>query len=217
MTKLQTKNLIARRAEGAAPVKPLSPPLHRAVIWLAGFAAVAIAAIWLRGNFVESAARFSDLTVRLEFTGALLTGIAALIAAFFVSLPDRSKLWLMLPVLPLGFWLLGSGYGCYLHLVEFGPSGWVIGESSECLRFIVGISLPASIALYFALRRSTPLDPIAPLAVGGLGVAGLAAAVLQFFHPFDITFLDLGAHIVAVGIVITSLTFFGRRGLAFKA
>ena len=145
-----------------------------------------------------------------------LTGIAALIAAFYLSLPDRSKLWLMLPVLPLSFWLLGSGYGCYLHLVEFGSNGWSLAKPSECLRFIVGISLTASIALFFSLRRSTPLDPTAPLIAGGLGVAGLAAAALQFFHPFDVTFLDLGAHIVAVGIVMTSLTLFGRRGVALK-
>lgn len=214
MTKSPTENLIAELAADAAPVKRLSPPLQRAGLWFAGFAAVMILAIWLRGSFGESLARFSDLTVRLEFAGALLTGLTALIAAFFVSLPDRSKMWLLFPVLPLSFWLLGSGYGCYLHLVEFGPTGWEVGKSGDCVGFILGLSLPASIALYFALRRSTPLDPIAPLVVGGLGVAGLAAAALQFFHPFDVTFLDLGLHVVAVGIVIVLLTFFGRRGLS---
>ena len=214
MTKSQTENLIAQLAASAAPVKPLSPPLQRSVLWFAGFAAVMIVAIWLRGSLAESAARFSDLTVRFEFAGALLTGLTALIAAFFVSLPDRSKLWLVFPALPLGFWLLGSTYGCYLHFVEFGPTGWAIGKSWDCLGFILALSLPASIVLYFSLRRSTPLDPVAPLIVGGLGVAGLAAAALQFFHPFDITFLDLGLHAVAVVIVIFLLTFFGRRGLA---
>ena len=214
MTKLQTEQLIARLAEGAVPVRHLSPPLYRATLWLAGFVAVVAAAVWLRGDIAESATRFSDLAVQLEFAGALLTGVTALIAAFFVSLPDRSRSWLLLPLLPLVFWLLGSTYGCYLHLIEFGPTGWAIGESGACLRFILGISLPASIALYFALRRSSPLEPIAPLAAGGLGVAGLAAAALQFFHPFAITFLDLGVHILAVGIVIGALTLFGRRGLA---
>jgi len=102
-----------------------------------------------------------------------LTGIAALIAAFYLSLPDRSKLWLMLPVLPLSFWLLGSGYGCYLHLVEFGSNGWSLAKPSECLRFIVGISLPASIALFFSLRRSTPLDPTAPLSLVDLELPAL--------------------------------------------
>jgi len=214
MKESQTENLIANLAADASPVKPLLPPLQRALLWFAGFAAVMIAAIWLRGNFAEAAARFSELTVRFEFAGALLTGLTALIAAFFVSLPDRSKLWLLFPVLPLSFWLLGSGYGCYLHLIEYGPGGWALGESGNCIGFILGVSLPASAALFLALRRSTPLDPIAPLVLGGLGVAGLAAAALQFFHPFQITFLDLGAHIFAVGIVMAALTIFGRRRLA---
>lgn len=214
MAKSQTENLIANLAADASPVKPLAPPLQRAALWVAGFAAVMIAAIWLRGNFAESAARFSDLTVRFEFAGAFLTGLTALIAAFFVSLPDRSRMWLLFPVLPLSFWLVGSGYGCYLHLIEFGSGGWALGESWDCIGFILGISLPASIALFLALRRSMPLDPIAPLMVGGLGVAGLAAAALQFFHPFDITFLDLGAHVLAVGIVSVALTLFGKRRLA---
>lgn len=214
MTKSQTENLIESLAANASPVKPLSPPLQRAVLWVAGFSAVMIAAIWLSGNFAESAARFTDITVRFEFAGALLTGLTALIAAFFVSLPDRSKLWLLFPVLPLGFWLLGSGYGCYLHLIEYGRGSWALGNSWNCIGFILGISLPSSIALYLALRRSTPLDPIAPLMVGGLGVAGLAAAALQFFHPFQITFLDLGAHVFAVAFVIAALTLFGRRRLA---
>jgi hypothetical protein len=214
MAKSKTENLIANLAAEASPVKPLSPPLQRAVLWVSGFFAVIAVAIWLNGNFAESAARFSDVSVRLEFAGALLTGLTALLAAFFVSLPDRSKLWLLVPVLPLGFWLMGSGYGCYLHLLEYGPSGWALGESGNCIAFILGVSLPSSIALYLALRRSTPLDPVAPLMAGGLGVAGLAAAALQFFHPFQITFLDLGAHIFAVAIVIALLTLFGRRRLA---
>nr|TFG55396.1 MAG: DUF1109 domain-containing protein [Hyphomicrobiales bacterium] len=216
MTKLQTEQLIARLSEGAVPVKPLSPPLYRAALWLAGFVAVVAFAIWLHGDFAESAVRFSDLGVRFEFAGALLTGMAALIAAFFVSLPDRSRSWLMLPVIPLGFWLLGSTYGCYVHFVEFGPGGWAIGGSWACLRFILGISFPASLALYFALRRSSPLEPVGPLIVGGLGVAGLAAAALQFFHPFAITFMDLGVHILAVGIVIATMTLLGRRGLVLR-
>ena len=38
--------------------------------------------------------------------------------------------------------------------------------------------------------------------MGGLGVAGIAAFLLQFFHPFDVTLLDLAIHAVAVGLVV---------------
>ena len=40
-------------------------------------------------------------------------------------------------------------------------------------------------------------------------VAALAAFLLQFFHPFDVTFMDLSVHLVAVGIVVAVSTFAG--------
>lgn len=38
--------------------------------------------------------------------------------------------------------------------------------------------------------------------MGGLAAAGLAAFLLQFFHPFDVTVMDLLLHTLAVGIVL---------------
>ena len=35
-----------------------------------------------------------------------------------------------------------------------------------------------------------------------MGVAALAAFFLQSFHPFDVTFMDLSVHMVAVCIVV---------------
>ncbi|HKF71361.1 MAG TPA: hypothetical protein VKB68_06405, partial [Stellaceae bacterium] len=52
------------------------------------------------------------------------------------------------------------------------------------------------------LRRARPLAPVRVAAIGGLGVAAIAAFLLQFFHPFDVTTLDLSVHIVAIAIVI---------------
>jgi hypothetical protein len=47
-----------------------------------------------------------------------------------------------------------------------------------------------------------PLEPVRVAAMGALGVAALAAAALQFFHPFDVTFLDLGVHLGTIGLVV---------------
>jgi hypothetical protein len=94
-------------------------------------------------------------------------------------------------------WIASSGYSCYRHWVSFGPDGWEIGESVHCFSFIlsVGVSL-------LLLRRSRPLSPARVAAVGGLGVTALAAFLLQFFHPFDVTLMDLSLHPVAIGIVV---------------
>jgi hypothetical protein len=52
------------------------------------------------------------------------------------------------------------------------------------------------------LRRAYPIAPLPVAALGTLGVAASAATLLQFFHPFDITVLDLGFHLAAVGFIV---------------
>ena len=47
--------------------------------------------------------------------------------------------------------------------------------------------------------------------MGAVGVAGLASFVLQFFHPFDVTIMDLGTHLAALALLIGFFTLSGRR------
>jgi hypothetical protein len=79
-----------------------------------------------------------------------------------------------------------------------------------CFGFIVGLGIPTAVALYFPLRRAAPLDSVSVLAVAGLGVAALSATLLQFFHPVDVTVLDIVTHVVAVLTVIMLTTAVGR-------
>ncbi len=150
----------------------------------------------------------------VEMTATFVTGIAAVIAAFYLSLPDRSRFWMVLPLPPLVLWLASSGYGCYENWIAEGPQGWRLGRSSDCFIFILTMSIPVGVALYLALRRALPLDPLRVMAVGGLGVAALAASGLQFYHPFDVTVVDLAVHVTAVLIVVACVTFSARWGLS---
>jgi len=167
-------------------------------------AALAAAAILLFSDVGLFMRRAQDPKLALELVGTLATGIAAVIAAFYLSLPDRSRLWAAAPLPFLALWLASSGYSCYHHWLTFGPDGWQIGESAECFTFILGASLPIGISLLLLLRRARQLTPTSVAAVGGLGAAGIAAFVLQFFHPFDVTFMDLAVHAVAIGIVVSA-------------
>lgn len=174
----------------------------RAALWLAAVGAAIALAILLFSDLNVFARRARDPKLVLELIGTLLTGIAAVIAAFHLSLPDRSPAWAALPLPPFLLWLASSGYNCYRHWITFGPDGWALGESTHCFRFIIAVSLPLSLTLLLLLRRAAPLTPIRVAALGGLGVAAIAAFALQFFHPFDVTFMDLGIHLAAIGIVV---------------
>jgi hypothetical protein len=59
-----------------------------------------------------------------------------------------------------------------------------------------------ALSLIVLLRRAAPLAPVRVAAMGALGVAALAAAALQFFHPFEVIFMDLGVHLGAVALVV---------------
>ena len=209
-----TQDLIESLAADARPVRRLRPPLARATAWLAAFVAVVGVVTFVTGAWPAMIARLEIMRFAVEMTATFVTALAAMIAAFYLSLPDRSRFWMLLPLPPLVLWLASSGYGCYQNWIAYGPQGWRLGRSTDCFVFIITMSIPVAIALYLALRRALPLDPLRVMAMGGLGVAALAATTLQFYHPFDVTVVDLTVHVVAVLIVMAVMMAGGRVGLS---
>jgi hypothetical protein len=152
--------------------------------------------------------RIADPALILELAATFATGAAAVLAAFNLSLPDRSRTWALLPLPSLALWVGSSGYACWRNWIVAGPTGWALGESAHCFLFIIAASVPLSVSLLVLLNRARPLSPLAVAATGALGVSALAAAALQFFHPFDVTFLDLGVHLGTVALVVAIVSGF---------
>ena len=211
---ITTPELVDVLAADVKPVRRLRPPLARAGLWLGVFVLIVAAVTWATGTWPLMLQRLSLTRLAVEMTGTLLTGLGAVIAAFYLSLPDRSRFWIVLPLPPLALWLASSSYGCYENWIADGPQGWRLGRSSDCFVFILTMSIPVGAALYVALRRALPLNPLLVTAVGGLGVAALAAASLQFYHPFDVTIVDLAVHVTAVLIVVACVILAGRWDLS---
>jgi hypothetical protein len=193
-----TSQLIERLAAEARPVRRLRPPGWRAMLWLAAAGVVIALAIGLFSDLPLFMQRAQSARLDWEMAGILLAGVLAVVAAFHLSLPDRSGLWALLPLPPLGVWLASMGYNCYQH---WFTDGWALGSSWDCLKFIIGASVPLGGTLFFLLRRAAPLAPVRVAALGGLGVGSIAAFTLQFFHPFDVTFMDLATQMAAVAAV----------------
>ena len=158
----ETQKLIDTLVASATPVQRLRPPLVRAFSWLA--LAAAILALLAIGHGVRS-----DLVEHLHqpmflvsMAAALLTGVLAAIAAFTVSLPDRSQLWLLLPVPALIVWVGTIGYGCLTGRMAIGPDGIQFHETLQCLATLVLGSVPLAIALAVMLRHAALLRPDMP-------------------------------------------------------
>jgi hypothetical protein len=205
--------LIGALAANLQPVRPLwSPPL-RALIWLALVVVLAAAL----AAFANLAAMWHRLMATpdmwLAVIGSAATAGAAAFAAFELSLPDRSRAWALLPLPAFALWLGASGLGCLRAYILPGTHVAAMGETRDCLVFIVGFSVPLSAALIFMLRRAYTLAPGLTATMAGLASAAAAATLLNFFHPYDAAATDLAVHLLAVGIVVLALRAVGARAL----
>jgi hypothetical protein len=206
-----TDVLIAQLAASVRPVRRLAPPMVRALAWLIVTGALGGLAVWRWSNLPVFVGRASDPRMALELAATLATGVAGVVAAFHLSLSDRSRRWALLPLPFAGLWLALSGLGCWRSWSEQTAQGWRLGESSHCVVFLLVVGLPMAGVLLLSLRRARPLQPRLVASVGALGVAALSAVLLQFFHPFDVTLLDLGAHLAALAILIGVLALAGGQ------
>jgi hypothetical protein len=212
-----TRELIGTLVECATPVRRLRPPLVRAMLWLA-FAGLVIALI-VMGHGLRP-----DLTLHLRqpafavtTAAALAAGILSAIAAFVVSLPDRSRWWFLLPMPALAVWVSTIGYGCLTDWVSLGPEGVRFGEELRCFSILVLTSVPLTIALAVMLRYAAMLRAGAVATIGGLAIAAITASALPLFHNHDATAMILTWNL-GTALLITGITsVFGRRMFSLLA
>lgn len=214
---ISTPDLIDVLAANAAPVRRLRPPLMRATLWLllAVFVLVLIGiGLGVRPDMAQKA---RDWFFVVGMAASLLTGALAAIAAFMVSLPDRSRFWLVLPAPVLVVWLSTIGYGCLTAWVGLGAEGVRLGDLAECFATLALTSVPVSAVMLLMLRRAAPLRPAAAAMMGSLAVGGITATGLLVFHPLDATIMILAWTIGIAALFVGLGGAFGRRMLARPA
>jgi hypothetical protein len=208
------ERLIQGLAADLKPVRRLSSPGKRALVWLACVAAAALVLAMLSDLPALQHRLMAAPDMWLAATASALTAVLAAVAAFQLSMPDSPRAWAWLPLPPLLLWIGASGMGCLR--VWFVPETHAasLGEARDCLLFILALSLPLSALLFVMLRQAYPLEPGLTAAIGGLAVAAAAATLLNFIHPFDAAATDLSVHAFAVALVIVASRAFGRRSFA---
>jgi hypothetical protein len=208
---MKTDDLISRLAADLRPVRPLRPPVLRALGWL-GLAILAVAAcvafFGLRDDFGERMTRPHEV---LQLLLAGLTGVLAAVAAFQLALPDRSRRWLLLPLPAAAGWLATMGWGCLADLARIGPQALSLGVSWGCFRFIVVMGVPLALSLIWMLRHAGPIRPVPVAALGGLAGAALCAAGLSLFHHLDAAAMVLAWHGGTTAVVVIAFALLGRR------
>jgi hypothetical protein len=214
---IATPDLIESLSANMKPVRRLRPPVIRAFCWLLLAALVVTLLAVSQGIRPDLVQRLQQPTFAAGMVGSILTGVLAAVAAFLVSLPDRSRLWLLLPVPAVLMWLSNIGYQCLGEWVSFGPNGVGMGEAVRCFATLVLTSLPLSLALLVMLRYAAPLRPTAVTLMGSLSVAAITATALSLFHTGDATLMILMFNI-GTGVVFVGLgSIFGSRMFSWVA
>lgn len=201
---ITTPDLIDSLAADLTPVHRLRPPLVRAVGWLLLAALVLALLALVQGIRPDLAQRLHESAFVINLGATLATGILGAAAAFIVSLPGRSRWWLLLPAPALIAWLATIGYQCLTRWVNLDAGSITLGETARCFATLVLTGLPLSLALLIMLRYAAALRPTAVTLIGSLAVAGITATALTLFHAIDATVMiltwNLGAALLIIGL-----------------
>jgi hypothetical protein len=204
---ITTPDLIKSLVADAKPVRRLRPPVIRAFLWVL-YAAVIVALL------VVSHGLRSDIGVRLGqplfvtgIAASLMTGVLAAVAAFIVSLPDRSRTWLLLPMPTLVLWVCTTSYQCLTDWVSIQPDGIRLGEAANCFATLVLTSVPLWLAMLVMLRYIGLVRSAAAAIAASLAVAAVASTALSLLHDLEASALvlmwNLGTAALLVGLAGT--------------
>ncbi|HEY1719709.1 MAG TPA: NrsF family protein [Magnetospirillaceae bacterium] len=206
-----TDDLIESLSAGAAPVRRLRSPGVRTFGVVVLAAIVILLLTWIRGLRADFDMMSHDPSFWIQLIGAWLTGITATRAVFEISLPDRSRLWAVLPIPALILWLSGFAVGCLAHWIVIPADAPVMEESKRCLTTIVSTTIPLALALWMMLRRTRPLRPGGTAWVAAIAVAGFADTAHLLLHTVEASALVLVINLIPCAVIVL-LGGFGGRG-----
>ena len=216
-----TEDLINQLVQGAAPVRRLSRPLSRAAFWLALAGMVIGGMAGVDGLCPNLPSRLMDPLYATSLGAAGLTGILAAAGAFMTGLPDRSRLWAVLPVPALLVWLGATSLSCVLCWTPT-PAGFFQADGAlHCGGVFLAVSAMLAGSLLWMSRRAPVADRWATAWLAGLAVAGLATLGLALTRTFAESALilvwNLGAAALTAPVLASSWRWAFRHGVPGKA
>ena len=188
---METDKFIESLAAAVRPVRPLASPWTRMVLWiLVGLPYVALVVIVISPR-ADLLTKLTEARFLIEQGAALVTGIAAAIAAFASTIPGYDRKILLLPLPPLAVWLGSLGEGCLKTVWQFGLTGLSLQPDWFCLPAIMLVGAMPAVAMVIMLRQGAPLFPYLSAGFGALAAAGLGNFGLRLFHPQDASVMVL--------------------------
>ncbi|HLP70470.1 MAG TPA: DUF1109 domain-containing protein [Rhizobium sp.] len=207
---MKTTELISLIAADAPSVRPLGPAVSSAVaVGICVSLLLMLSTIGLRDD-IATAIETARVAFKIGMT--LLLAALSTVLVFRVGRPGAS-LGAQLSALLLPLVLLAGAVGAELYVSPASTWGRkLVGENAAfCLFFIPVLSAAPLIALMTALRRGAPDNPTFAGAVAGLASGSIAAAIYAWHCPDDSPLFGATWYMLAIGMVILTGAFLGRR------
>jgi len=209
----QTDKLIERLSGDARPVRPQLPPFARSLAVLLPLLVAMAVAIRLSGAAPTVMAQMANPVFSVGLLGSLVTGMIAIVAAFYIAVPGRAGNWAWAPVLPALAWFVTGVWECASYVSQSGIHDYNMFASMNCFMFIGLTGTAIAVLLFLVLRNSVVSNLFAITALCGLGAATLANTLLMFFHPPGTNPVDFLTHLAAVTCLVTYMATLGRSAL----
>jgi hypothetical protein len=214
---MDTETLIRSLAEKVEPVRPLRSPWRRTAAWAAIAAIYLVVLVAVMSPRSDLSARMQEPGFLFEQTAALLTGLAAAVAAFASVVPGARRRMALLPLVPLLLWLGTVTVGAAQEYSLAGGGALAWRADWACVATVlVGASVPAA-AMARMLRRGVPLSPRLSAALGGLAAAGFGNLGVCLFHPHSSNLIVLFWHCGTVLVLAALAGTMGARLLRWPA
>jgi hypothetical protein len=209
-----TDKLIERLSGDAKPVRPQLPPFARSLLILVPLLTAMMSAIVMRGDTTSVMLQMANPVFTLGLVASLATGLIAIVAALYISVPGRAGNWAWAPVIPALAWFSAGFWECATYVSDNGIHDYDVFASMNCFMFIGLTGTAIALLLFAVLRNSVVSNLFGITALCGLGAATLGNTLLTFFHPPGTNPVDFITHLTAVTALVTYMTTLGRAAIA---
>lgn len=179
---MNTDDLLARLSADLKPVQRVPHPALSALGWLAASTLAVAASVLFFGMADAAVERLRSPIDLAQLVLAGVTSALSAFAAFQLALPDRSSRWVLLPVPAAILWAATMGLDCVQEIQTIGWGDMRTGVSLDCLKYIVGYSVPLTAAFLWVARHAALMRPTAVAVLAGLASASVTTMGLSLVH-----------------------------------
>jgi hypothetical protein len=214
---MQPEELVKILVADAKPVRRLSSPMVRLLIWLGVSVAYAALVVWLMGVRPDLPSKLADTRFAVELAATFMTSVLAAAAAFCADCPGR-PIWERFAPLPaLGLWFWSLGEGCWRTFAASGAEGLSFRLDFVCLPSILLVSVVPGALMLKMIRQGAPIAPVTTTALAALAAGALGATALRLFHAQDASVMVLVWQFGSVALLAGLGALTGRQLLRWPA